>query len=164
MGHPAETRKSALPVSVYGDEGTALGESTMAITWLSELGPFRKDSFASRFLYSCLPKKNYFFRGSAPEMNDLVFGGTSCIEGVFSWTVAVAVAAAEDVKSFVVGYLSRCAMHDDGFVTATPVMRHVAAFARSCSACATIEACFSLRCVDACWVCVIPRVCRFLEA
>lgn len=58
--HPASaTPPRNIPLSLYGDEGEALGQLTMVLTWLSEVSYFRTDSFSSRFVYTVLPKKHY---------------------------------------------------------------------------------------------------------
>lgn len=43
------------PLSVYGDEGSSLGQLTMVLSWMSELSPHKSDSVASRFLYTVIP-------------------------------------------------------------------------------------------------------------
>jgi hypothetical protein len=64
-GHPAMCMKdSSWPVSIWGDEATALGELTMIITWMCELSIFKTISLASRYLFALMPKRLYFMDGS----------------------------------------------------------------------------------------------------
>ena len=62
-GHPVYSHKQAencIPLSMWGDEGNALGESTMLFTWMAEVSKFKSTSWASRFLFTLVPASSYY--------------------------------------------------------------------------------------------------------
>ncbi|CAL1158798.1 unnamed protein product [Cladocopium goreaui] len=62
--HPAASMVSAsAPLSLYGDEGQALGGSYMAFHFQSDLSPCLKNAGVSRFLITTIPSSYYVFAG-----------------------------------------------------------------------------------------------------
>ena len=60
--HPVfktENLNNSLPLSVWGDEGKALGESTMLFTWMLDISTRPGTSWASRFLFTLVPATRY---------------------------------------------------------------------------------------------------------
>ena len=78
-GHPAcDQPDFSNPLSIYGDEGTSLGQSTMALSWMSELSPHKTDSVASRFLYTVVPAVDYCMVDGVPLLRVCIFKRCLC--------------------------------------------------------------------------------------